>query len=241
MIGGISIEVKGSITAAFNGELDRFKRGVSKAVKMAGEGLRFDLKDHTSGRNLGKLAMAWSILTYPRRPSLHAAALIYADGEGANKALWSFEHGAVIKSGKSRYLAIPLGANVPRGYRGVRRPLVSTAEMAQSKMSFVLDGKNGTKLWCVRVVTGLARSKKTGEVMKRAFAGHFFVKNARGGGRLMLLGSGRRKRTEEWLKKGYVPMFLLVPQVTVRKRLDLKGQVDRWRSRLAAMIEAGMQ
>ena len=55
-------------------------------------------------------------------------------------------------------------------------------------------------------------------------------------GGLTEIGTGNRKGREAWargmLERGMVPMFLLLPQVALRKRLDVKGAAERGLRRL---------
>ena len=64
-------------------------------------------------------------------------------------------------------------------------------------------------------------------------------------GGLAEIGTGNRKGREAWargmLVRGMVPMFLLLPQVKLAKRLDVKGAAERGLRRLPARFVAAWE
>jgi hypothetical protein len=59
------------------------------------------------------------------------------------------------------------------------------------------------------------------------------------------VGTGNRKGREAWarglLEQGMVPMFLLLPQVKLAKRLDVRGAAERGLRRLPGRFVAAWE
>jgi hypothetical protein len=121
----------------------------------------------------------------------------------------------VIRSRRGRFLAIPTG-NAPRkGTEGRRISPSTFPEHRFGPLRFVPRPSGPSLL----VVDGLRASfsRKSGELR------------------------GFRRATDRVRARGdgltTVVMFLLVPQVKLRKRLDVAGAAERWSGQLPALIE----
>ncbi|MDJ0685396.1 MAG: DUF6441 family protein [Alphaproteobacteria bacterium] len=195
-------------------------RAIRAGLRESGRGLQADLRKDGERAGLGKLARVWRVRVYGgRRGPWESSALIYPKGgERTRSALAAFEEGGVIRAKSGRYLAIPTLFNRKGGRRG-GRVLYQPSEMTDS---FVQRSKRGRLLVFARV--GRAQAMVRGRVRDRAFVNS------------SLLGSGRVRRTREILNAGVVPMFVLLRQVRVRKRLNRADIVRRWRSRAPAVI-----
>ena len=168
--------------------------------------------------------------TYPRgRQSRGAAGLVFVrtgrDGQigSAVAALQNLSQGAVIHpAGGGRYLAIPTGYNLRQGQRQAGRQgrIIVTPEkmLADRKMTFTIKVAGGALMWCIRLTTAQSKGRN-GRVQTRVFRGNNHDQQ--------LLGSGRRKRVAQMQQQGWLPMFLLVPQIRISRRLDLDGVADR--------------
>ena len=133
----------------------------------------------------------------------------------APQIIRAFDEGAVIRSRRGRFLAIPT-ENAPRkGTDGQRLSPSTFPEHRFGPLRFVPRPSGPSLL----VVDGLRASfsRKTGELrgFRRA--------------------SDRAQRTGTGLAT--VVMFLLVPQVKLAKRLDVARAAERWSAQLPALIE----
>ncbi|MDI3341815.1 MAG: DUF6441 family protein, partial [Sphaerobacter sp.] len=137
----------------------------------------------------------------------------------------AFERGALIRAkGGRKFLAIPTGFNAARGRRGrgEKGLRVTPAQMLASGQGFLRPFRSGRGfVWCLP----LRQGEQTGRRRTRLIAGG-----------LAEIGTGHRKGREAWargmLERGMVPMFLLLPQVTLARRLDVKGAAERGLRRL---------
>ena len=191
-------------------ELRDIERAVSSGTRDAGRGLRTELRRQVTSAGLGqRLARTWRDEHYPNR-KLDAASLVYSK---APQIIRAFDEGAVIKSRRGRFLAIPT-ENAPRGTGGRRISPSTFPEHRFGPLRF-MPRTNGPSLL---VVNGLRASvtRKTGELrgFRRA--------------------SNRARRTGAGLTT--VVMFLLVPQVKLCKRLDVARTAERWSAQLPALI-----
>lgn len=176
------------------------------------QGLTRDLRAQVQAAGLGSgVANAWRGERYPAgQKSISPAAYVFSK---APKIIDAFSKDTVIRTvnGK-RYLAIPT-ENVP--YKGGRqgRPRRMTPEEVED--SFNQDLK-------------FARTSK-GAVI--AFVSVIGAKSGR----------GFRPPTKGRLAQGRgvedVVMFFLVPQVTLRQRLDLDAVANKWADAIAGLLD----
>lgn len=224
--------------------LDEYKKqaaaAVTEAIDEAADDVQAGFRDQLVQAGLGrKLPRTIRKIRYPRgKKSLGAAALVYSK---APQVVQAFNAGSVILPKQGRYLAIPTQYNLNLGRRrnprsatwdGVR---VKPEEMIKSGASFVIDNKGGRgKLWMLTVATAQLRreatSKKTGR--KTYYGGRIL---AYAGG-LVQIGSGRRSRVDAALQAGAVPMFTLLPNVRLTKRLDIARLRSAAERRLPRLI-----
>ena len=193
-------------------ELRGLERAVAAGTRDAGRGLKTELRRQVSSGGLGqRLANSWRDRHYPNR-KLDAASLVYTE---APQIIRAFDEGALIRSKRGRFLAIPT-ENAPRkGTGGMRINPSTFPEHRFGPLRFV-PRQSGPSLL---VVDGLRASfsRKTGALR------------------------GFRRATERARQSGQglttVVMFLLVPQVKLPKRLDVKRAAERWSAQLPALIE----
>jgi hypothetical protein len=201
-----------SLQADMQAELRHIECAVAAGTRDAGRGLRAELRRQVTSAGLGqRLANSWRDRHYPNQ-RLDAASLIYTK---APQIISAFEEGAVIRSRRGRFLAIPT-ENAPRkGVDGKRIRPSTFPEHRLAPLRFV-PRSNGPSLL---VVDGLRASfsRQTGELR------------------------GFRRATDRVRRSGQglttVVMFLLVPQVKVRKRLDVAQAAEHWSAQLPALIE----
>jgi hypothetical protein len=201
-----------SLQADMQAELRDIERAVTSGTRDAGRGLKTELRGQVGSAGLGqRLANSWRDKHYPNQ-KLDAASLVYTR---APQIIRAFDEGAVIRSGRGRFLAIPT-ENAPRKGTDDRRISPSTfPEHRFGPLRFV-PRSNGSSLL---VVDGLRASfsRQTGELR------------------------GFRRATDRARRSGLglttVVMFLLVPQVKLSKRLDVAAAAERWSTQLPALIE----
>lgn len=217
------------LQAAITGDLrkvvaNQWRRGgaaIRAGLREAGKGLQADLRADASSAGLGRLSKVWRMRTYRgRQGPWESSVLVYPKGgERTRGALAALEHGATIRAKQKRFLAIPTNFNRRGGRRG-GKVLFQPGEL---QGAFTKKSSNGNLL-LFAPVRQAGKRLASGNVRKLAFV------------ETQLLGSGRVKRTEKILQARAVPMFVLVPQVRIRKRLNIRGTAEKWRGQVGLLI-----
>lgn len=208
----LAASVTRSLQADLQAELRDIERAAAAGTREAGRGLKSELRRQVASAGLGqRLANSWRDKHYPNQ-RLDAASLIYTK---APQIIRAFDEGAVIRSRRGRFLAIPT-ENAPRKGTDGRRISPSTfPEHRFGPLRFV-PRQNGPSFL---VADGLRASfsRKSGDLR------------------------GFRRATDRARQRGQglttVVMFLLVPLVKLRKRLDVARAAERWSGQLPALIE----
>ena len=130
----------------------------------------------------------------------------------------SFDQGTVIRSKTGFWLAIPTAAAPKRGVGGKRITPANFPEHRFGPLRFVFRRGAPSLL----VVDGVRISAKTGRVGRQAKGGAFTK-------------TGR-------IKSGIttVAMFIMVPQVKMPKRLDVRRAAETWAQRVPDLIDRHM-
>ena len=237
-------QVTGNIAEYMKLEAEGGARAASRVMGEETRNLQLNLRGQISAafapRGVG-LGNAWRARTFPRRPSLGAAGLVWSKVPAIVDA---FEKGAMIRpKGGKKFLAIPTPLNLQRGYRKRKRAgqtdagdlRVTPAQMVASKKSFIRPFKNGKGfLWCLPVEKP-SNFKRLNENRRHLIAGGI-TKVATGKG-------GTKARDREWfqgkdawlarlLKQGMVPMFILTPAVKLPKKLDIRKPAEQAGARI---------
>jgi hypothetical protein len=201
-----------SLQADLQAELRDIERAVVSGTRDAGRGLRTELRRQVTSARLGqRLAYSWRDKHYPNQ-RLDAASLVYTK---APQIIRAFDEGAVIRSKRGRFLAIPTESAPRKGTDGRRISPSTFPEHRLGPLRFVLRSSGPSLL----VVDGLraSYSRQTGQLR------------------------GFRRATDRARRSGQglttVVMFLLAPQVKLRKRLDVARAAERWSGQLPALIE----
>ena len=208
----LAATVARSLQADVQAELRAIERAVATGTREAGRSLKTELRRQVTSAGLGqRLANSWRDKHYPNQ-KLDAASLVYTK---APQIIRAFDQGAVIRSTRGRFLAIPT-ENAPRKGTDGRRIRPSTFPEHRFGPLRLVSRQSGPSLL---VVDGLRASfsRQTGELRG-------FRRAAEGARR-----SGQGLTT--------VVMFLLVPQVKLSKRLDVTRSAERWSAQLPALIE----
>jgi hypothetical protein len=201
-----------SLRVDMRAELRDIERAVATGTRDAGRGLKAEVRRQVASAGLGqRLANSWRDKHYPNQ-RLDAASLVYTK---APQIIRAFDEGAVIRSRRGRFLAIPT-ENAPRkGTDGRRISLRTFPEHRLGPLRFVPRPSGPSLL----VVDGLRASfsRQTGQLR------------------------GFRRATDRARGRGdglaTVVMFLLVPQVELSKRLDVARAAEHWSAQLPTLIE----
>ncbi|WP_439580638.1 DUF6441 family protein [Elioraea sp.] len=215
-----------SLTRILEQEVRAGERAVTRGVRAETERLKTELRQQVvsafGARGRG-IANAWRARMFPQSgESLGAAGIVWTKVPSIVDA---FERGATIRARGSRYLAIPTGFNAPQGRRG-RGMRVTPQQMVASRQAFLRPFRSGRGfVWCLPVRQGERIGRKRAPLIA---------------GGLAAVATGNRRGAARWqaelLRQGFVPMFLLVPQVQLTKRLDVRGAGNRALARLPAAI-----
>ena len=203
--------VDGSFKEAMTAEARRAARAVTAGVGEATLGLKSELRRQITGAGLGeRLARTWRSEVYPKgRQSIGAAGYVWSKAPGL---IHIYDQGTVIRSQRGLYLAIPTPA---AGKYGDARKKITPGDWERihgMRLQFVYR-PNGPSL----LVANNARLTARGRVVANI--------GRRGGDPFTRL-AGRTT----------VPVFILVPQVTVRKRLDVGGAAQKWVRMLPQLV-----
>jgi hypothetical protein len=191
-------------------------RSVTGAMREVTEGLKSDLRADVVDGGLGqRLANTWRGKTYPEGAvSLEAASFVWSK---APNIVDAFDRGVTIKSSRGFWLAIPTSA---AGVKGI-----STTGAMKRITPGGWERRTGMRLRFVYrrgrpslLVADNARLSKKG--LARSNIGR-----TRGGAQFTRL----KGRTT-------VVVFILVPQASLRKRLDIASIAHRWADRVPGTI-----
>ena len=205
----LSLTTLGSLAAIMAEEVKAAEQAVSKGVGAATEGLKTELRTQVTNVGLGpRLARTWRSEIYPRgQVSISAAGLVWSKAPGIIRV---YEKGAVIRSRNGFFLAIPTEA-AGRFGDGRRKITPGGWERRTGQRLRFVYRRNAASLLVADNMR--ARTGKRGGFSRASAAA---------------LRSGRGLVT--------VPIFVLVPQVTVRKRLDVASAARRWEDKVPGLI-----
>ena len=206
----------GSLKADMAAEMRRIERAVPDGVKAAGDGLKGSLRKQVIAAGLGaRLSRTWRGRTYVNKGH-DAASLVWSK---AAQIVRAFDEGVVIKGKGGNWLAIPTPAAPKRGVGG-KRITPATFPTDRHGPLRMVKRRGRTALL---VVDGARVSATTGRVGRRA----------KGGGRNKSGGYKQGIAT--------VAMFVLVPRVKLKKRLNVARAAERWTRKLPALIRRQVQ
>ena len=207
----LTATIVGSLKADMQAELRRIERAVPDGVKAAGDGLKGSLRKQVVAAGLGaRLSRTWRGKTYVNKGH-DAASFVWSK---APQIALAFDKGVVIKGKGGNWLAIPTPAAPKRGVDGKRITPATFPTARHGPLRMVRRSGRAALL----VVDGVRVSVQSGRVGRQA----------KGGGRTK---SGS-------FKQGIatVAMFVLVPQVKLKKRLNVARAAESWTRRLPRLI-----
>lgn len=226
-------KVTGDPVAEMAREILAAEVAVTRGVDRAGKGLREDWRRQVSAALGQRISKTIQARKYPERgESIRAASLVYAPSRRArvlsyraapsataSEVIDAHDRGAVIRSATGFWLAIPVGkaANM-RGAdtvgRGDRTRITPGG----------YERRTGRQL---RFVFRKGQPSLLVDEGKKAPGNVMLWKKGRGGGRYAQP-RGFRNRIEI--------VFLLVPQVRLRKKTDLDRDTEKWANALPGLI-----
>lgn len=203
----LTAALQGSLTRIVTQEIKSAEHAVSLSVHAATDGLKQELRDQVTSAGLGqRLAKTWRGKVFPKGESINAAGFVFSK---APEVIGSYAHGAVIRAHKSAYLAIPLPA---AGKLAGRKKLTPET----------WEQFHGQKLIFVPRRKGLALLVAENMRARKGKRGGFTGASA------TAIRTGRGLTT--------VPMFVLIPQVTIKKRFDIESVGKKWNDRLPSLV-----
>jgi hypothetical protein len=204
----IKSQVIGSFRSAMDKRLDHDAAAITDAVKSSTALVKNNWRAQIRGAGLSsRLGNTVRSKTYPATgSSLHPAGEVFASKGTPQFILAELEQGAVINVARGRFLAIPT-QNVPRGPRGTRLTPHTLEAITGYHLRYA-QNKRGTKMLVADTVAS---------------------KSKRGG--IRPASRTRRGRTVTTLV-----FYILVPQVTIKKRLNLISEANRIGGELAQQI-----
>lgn len=229
-------KVTGDPVAQMLAEVLAAEIAVTRGVRAAGEGVKKDWRAQVRGALGHRIAGAIKARTYPETgESISAASIAYAPSKRA--ALAPYKHsgeagataadvidahdrGALIRSSSGFYLAIPLAE---AGMRGAD----TTGRGDRSRITpGGWERRTGRRL--MPIVDKATRRILLVDDGRLAPGNQIKWRGGRGGGRYVSPAPIKRKKP--------IPIFLLVPQVRLRKKTDLDRDADLWGNRLPGLI-----
>lgn len=206
------------LTAALRGDLERYmreelsdaERAVTVGVHETGLDVKAALRADTE-RGLGRrLSKSWRHNSYPKAQySLEAAALVYTK---APELIRAFDEGATIKSKEGSFMAIPT-AFAPK--RGIGRKRITPSNFPEHRFG---------PLRYVYIRSNLSALVVDNQRKRKGKHGGFARSRSK---RALATGKGL------WT----VPMFYLVPQVRLKRRLNVAAVTESAASKLARNID----
>src|ERR671910_347084 len=123
-----------SLQTDMQAELRGIERAASNGTRNVGRGLKTELRRQVTSAGLGqRLANSWRDKHYPNQ-RLDAASLVYTK---APQIIRAFDDGAVIRSRRGRFLAIPTENAPTKGTDGKRISPGTFPEQRMGPLRFV--------------------------------------------------------------------------------------------------------
>lgn len=204
----IEATLTGDLSRMMAAEIKAAEGAVTAGMRAATDGLKSELRAQITDAGLGsRLARTWRGEVFPKgKSSIAAAGFVWSKAPGIVRV---YEEGAVIRSTRGFFLAIPTAAAGRFGDGGKKITPGGWERRTGQRLRFVF--RRGAPSLLVADLR--ARTGKRG-------------------------GFGRASATALRTGRGLatVPIFVLVPQVTFKKRLDVAGAAARWQARLPGLV-----
>lgn len=205
--------IVGDLKAYMAKEIAGAEQAVTTAMAEAAGGLKETLRGQVKTASLGeRLAKTWRDQVYPKgQKSISAAALVWSK---APELMDAFNRGVTIRSRDGFFLAIPTPAAGAQRGSGFTSRLTPGGWERRTGMRLRFVYRRGAPSL---LVADNARLNKKGHAVAN---------------------TGRRKGAMFTRLANRVTsvIFILVPQVQLRRRLDVEAAGTLWQSRLPALI-----
>jgi hypothetical protein len=213
----LRLAIEGNLIEYFKKETATIGRSLRSAMDATSDGLKRELRVQVRGAGLGaQLANTWRSVSHPTNKNvltLSPAAQVFSR---APVIISAFDRGVIIRStkGAKRFLAIPT-ENAPK--RGVNGKIISPANWPEASYG-PLRAVHPPGRFSFLVVDDqrVRRGKRGGFTLAS--------EKARAKGRGLVS----------------VVMFVLVPQVTLRKRLNVQAAIRRWEAALPRIATSAL-
>jgi Family of unknown function (DUF6441) len=208
----VTAAIQGDLQALLKAELRGAERAVTGGVRAAANGLKADLRAQVTGAGLGqRLANTWRSRIYPEggEQSLSTAGFVWSK---APNLIRLYNEGAIIRSRHGLYLATPMPAAGRFGDRRQKITPLLWERIHGMRLRFVYR-QPGPSLLVADNVRLTARGRAAANIGRRQGASFTRL-------------SGRTT----------VPLFILVPQVSVKKRLNVEGAAQKWIKGLPELV-----
>lgn len=204
----LGVDISPDLAKLMAAEIAAGQRAVTQGVREVGEQLKADWRKQITGAGLGqRLALTIRSRHYPAgRESFGAAAMVWSK---APQIVAGHDEGALLRSADGFWLAIP----TPAAKQMFRREQATPAKFEE---------RTGLRLRLIY------RKGRPGLLV----ADELRARSGKRGG--FAVASKTARRTGRGLTT--VPMFILVPQVKLPKRLDLARDARKAEARLADAI-----
>jgi hypothetical protein len=203
---GVQVTIIGDLQKELVAEVKGAERAVTAAIRLAGGGVKAGWRTQIASAGLGERLGRTIRDQYYPKSGLSIEAAALVYSRAPN-IVGAFDQGVTIRSKDGFWLAIPTEA-AGKGLKGGRN---TPGEWEQ---------RNGRRLKFIyrRGRTGLLVD--TGDVLPRA----------------RIMKRDGTSRAARGFKNRSVIIFILVPQVMLRKRLNLETVAREWQDRLPALV-----
>lgn len=204
----LSLKVLQDLKKEMDAEERAGRRAVRDGLNVAAKGLQAEWRRQVEAGGLGsRLARTIRAATYPRQPSSNAASLVWTR---APVLIDAFDRGALVKSEDGFFLAIP---TKEAGVRGLGRKRITPGGWEQ---------RTGMRLRFV---------------YRRGAPSLLVADNSRVNTRGLATLNRRRVR-RDGIQTGSmtIPIFIMLPQVQLKKRLNLAPAAEHWAGRIPGLI-----
>lgn len=208
-----AVDVDPSLSSLTQRGFEVEERAVTRAMRRAARDIKAEWRGQITGAGLGRrLSNTVRSASYPKNTdSMNAAAMVWTN---APRIISAHNDGATVRSPEGFWLAIPLPA-AGRLARSKRMTPLVFEQRTGLRLRFVYLGGRRAFL-----VADDARLSKRGLARRKG---------------------GRRRKDGILTGAQTVPVFLLVPQVRLRKRLNLYDGANAVAARVPGMIVGGAE
>lgn len=204
----LAAALQGSLTKIMAQETKAAEQAVTLGVRQATDGLKLELRGQITNAGLGqRLANTWRAEMFPKgQASINAAGFVFSK---APNIVGVYARGAVLRSTKGLFLAIPTPA---AGKYAMGKKITPGAweQVHGQRLRFIY------RRGAVSLLVADNMRARTGK---------------RGG---FTKASATAMRTGRGLTTTI--MFLLVPQVSIKKRFDIESAERKWNDALPRLV-----